>query len=194
MSRNLVVAFCPGARGFLLSRWLCKNIGANTYSHLFPNNLNSVEYNFSGNNHVFTPFYNDLLFLWKEKTKPVFNSIESELNSPDPSLAKLKNMLELSNHKPPDHLDGYSLIHTHHASSTGLQALSLALDAKLIRITLNNQEQGRQCYERKFGTPCSNLETLEQNYYPFIQNFDFSINVELNKVINLDLNFLKEML
>jgi hypothetical protein len=190
VSKNLILAFAPGSRGFLLSKWLYNNQLINAiFEKYHPSKLS---YTIDGDNHSLTPFYNDVLFYWNTDSKEIYFKIEKELNKIPCDYAALTQLLATSKFLPSKENDRYNLILSHYGSSHGLLALKKVLNAQVIRIILDNSE-ANDCYYRKFGTHNGN-SIIATTYYPFTENFDFAINVKLSQVENLDLDFLKELL
>ncbi len=186
MNRNLIIAFAPGSRGFLLSKWLYNNRVVRTVSP--PSNQ---EYIFDGDNHQVAPFYNDVLFTPTDQTKIIYDKINDEIIKDEYDYVLLKKLIKTSKQKPPiiNDLNQYNLILSHHSSYTGLATLGTILNAKIIRITLADTEQAKQCYQRKFNK-IAKEQWLSTSYYPFIDNFDFAINIKLGTIEKLELDFL----
>lgn len=192
MHRNLIVNFPPGARGFLLSKWLYKNNLVNFYDFQFP-----IEFNFDSENHNFVPFYNDVLFYFTtDSKKQTFESIERELVSVSPDVDAIKRYLNTSKFQQPQikiHLKNpYNLILSHHHSVAGIQVLAKCLSATVLRVKLDNT-QIHECYHRKFKEPGTS-DFLKQYYMPFMQEIPNGISVELKQIECLDLESLKDAL
>lgn len=191
MSKNLILSFAPGARGFLLSKWLYINQIVNFWAA-----PKSTVLNFDSNNHSLMPLYSDVLFRWKdEKTQRLFNDIENCLTQQEADcnyiqslIAQSTNAICVGPNKNP-----YNLILSHHGSAQGLSTLSKCLTARVIRITLNDSTQAKECYVRKFNED-PDPAYLSRYYGLYLNDYDFCINVKLDMVMNLDLDFLKEEL
>jgi hypothetical protein len=198
VSKNLILAFAPGSRGFLLSKWLYNNQLINV---VFP--PSDTSYVIDGNNHSLTPFYNDVLFSWDDtNSKKTYFNIEKEFQTTQCDHAVLAQLLSTSKFLPEKQNSRYNLILSHHGSNHGLSTLKTILNAQVIRITLTNSEI-KDCYLRKFVNHKGNsrpsksavLDILSTTYYPFLENFDFAINIKLSQVENLKLDFLiKELI
>jgi hypothetical protein len=94
---------------------------------------------------------------------------------------------------------------THHATPQGLIKLKKALNGTVIRITFSDEEQASQSMHRKMKLDNDYLvamqldnvttfyeSTYQSEYIPFLEDFDFAINVKLDQVNLFDLNFLKD--
>lgn len=190
MPKNLILAFGPGSKGFLLSKWLYKNNLVNLLCP--PKNTNLIVDNI---NHHLSPLYNDVLFYWaNEKQKQIYQEIETELSSVNIDILKIKKLLSLSQHKTPTSSNNpYNLILSHHHTKDGLYALRSGLDATLCRITVRDLSQAQECHKRKFGH--MSLNGYSNNYWqPWTESFDLSIDIALDKILELDIDFLKEKL
>jgi hypothetical protein len=82
---------------------------------------------------------------------------------------------------------------THHSTEIGLQRLKEILNATLIRITFLDAAQATESLVRKAQLDNIVLN-FDHQYVPFLKKFDFAINVTLDQVNQLDLDFLKEQL
>ena len=196
--KNLIVAFAPGSRGFLLSKWLYNNKLINV---AVVENSSELPYIIDGDNHSLTPFYSDVLFHWDDtNSKEIYFQIEEELKKTKCNHAVLSQLLNTSKLVPDNSNNRYNLILSHCGLGNELLALKTVLHAQVIRIMLTDSEI-RDCYHRKFITPTRNnktprppkntiLDTLATTYYPFKENFDFAINITLSQVENLELDFL----
>jgi hypothetical protein len=197
-SKNLIVAFAPGSRGFLLSKWLYNNKLINVVG---VENSFELPYVINGDNHSFTPFYSDVLFHWNDtNSKEIYFKIEEELKKTKCNHAVLSQLLTTSKLVPDNHNNRYNLILSHCGLGNELLALKTVLQAQVIRIMLTDSEI-QDCFRRKFITQIKNnktlwppknivLDLLATTYYPFKENFDFAINIKLSQVENLELDFL----
>jgi hypothetical protein len=188
VSQNLIVSFAHNARGFLLSKWLySKGI---VECCVNPTNL---EFKIDTTNHDLVPFYNDVLFSWQTPVEKVmFNLLQRELEivrSPDTTI---REILAQSNCKPHTGHSKYNLVLTHVSSYIGLKKLASILDAKVIRITFKDTAQADETFYRivEKNSPLEAYDYERDNYYRFVANYDFCINVDLDRVIDLDLDFL----
>jgi hypothetical protein len=182
-SKNLILAFAPGSRGFLLSKWLYNNQLVNL---VYPPSDNF--YITDSNNHALNPFYNDVLFCWNDDSKDTFFKIKKEIEKTNCDYTLVEQLLGTSKFLPNTHNDRHNLILSHQGSMHGLSALKTILNSLVIRITLTESEIN-ECFIRKFG----NLDFTEhtaKEYYSFKENCDFAINVSLSQVKNLELDFL----
>ena len=73
-------------------------------------------------------------------------------------------------------------------------------NSKVIRIMFESHDQAIDAIKRKRLLENQKFELnndwgdLCDNYFPFLNEFKFTIDVPVNKVKNLELNFLKELL
>jgi hypothetical protein len=184
--RWLIVAFPPGAYGHRLGKWLVNNQIARIF-----NGYTQLDYS-EPDNHNYQGYYSDTMF-----SENLSNELIQHPNNRD----KIYKLLDLSNYKPIDLSDKYNLILTHYPTFRSLYELKLIFkNSKVIRITFNNQEQAQQTLSRKrilvndTYDINKDLGNLCDNYFPFLYNYNFCINVPIDRVINLDLDFLKELL
>jgi hypothetical protein len=183
-SKTIIVAFAPGAKGFALSRWLLNNKLVFALADAGPQ--------FKEINHTLAPWYNDVLFYYNNSSQDVYLTIDQMLSDPDSSDNTIKELIATSKNIPFEHaLPG--LVMTHHSTEIGLQRLKEILNATLIRITFLDAAQATESLVRKAQLDNIVLN-FDHQYVPFLKKFDFAINVTLDQVNQLDLDFLKEQL
>jgi len=187
MPSTLIVAFAPGARGFTLGKWLLNNNIACAC-------MNSGS-EFREVNHTFVPWYNDVLFYFNNETRDTYFKINELLLDNNSNSTQLLELIGTSKHIPLDNQTTPALVLTHHATPQGLAKLKKALDGTVIRITFSNADQALQSMYRKMqldNVTTFYESTYQSEYIPFLQDFDFAINVKLDQVNLFDLNFLKD--
>jgi tellurite resistance-related uncharacterized protein len=197
MPSTLIVAFAPGARGFTLGKWLLNNKIACAC-------MNSGS-EFNEVNHTFVPWYNDVLFHFNSETRDTYLKINELLLDTNLESSELMELIGTSKHIPFKTQTIPALVLTHHATPQGLIKLKKALNGTVIRITFSDEEQASQSMHRKMkldndylvAMQLDNVTTFyesiyQSEYIPFLEDFDFAINVKLDQVNLFDLNFLKD--
>jgi hypothetical protein len=190
--KNLIISFAPGARGFLLGKWLINN----QLGRAFDSNTRLLPLNHDSTNHDFTPIYNDLL-LDNRYSMENFQLVNQALSDDSNDIAQLSQLFFTSKFVRQDDTSGYDIILTHYSSFSALTKLKHVLNATIIRITFKDIEQANSSYLRKFNyskITDADINDLESNYYTFIHKFEHGIDIPLDTVTNLDLEFLKEQL
>ena len=191
MKSGLLIAFAPGSRGFLLAKWLYRNGIIHT-----PFVPDSVEYRIDGDNHHLIGFYNDVLFSFNDRTRDLFWELQSLLYAPSQDHERVRSILAHSQYPAlPSQSTKRNVMFTHHASAAGLQTLSSVLDADVLRITFADWQQLEDSYLRKYQAVTHNhTEYLEREYKEFLQDMDFAININVDRVRDLDLDHVLEIL
>jgi hypothetical protein len=189
MYKNILLAYAPGSRGFMLGKWLIINGLATPKGNISGRNIQ-----IDGVNDSFTPFYNDALFF--PSGTQIFDNVNKLLTNPESSVNDLVKIITTSKDQPL--APASNLIMTHHASESGLEKLGKAFNAHVLRVTFADRDQARDAQIRKsvlegWITDVAE-EFLEKEYFPFIRNFSYSIDITMDQVNNLELDFLKSKL
>jgi hypothetical protein len=188
----IIVAFAPGAYGYKLGKWLANNRLANI------NNFeNFVYYNSTDkNNHNYVGCFSDVLLSFGQTE----DYIKKELIGHFPNLHLITDILSSSISMPFKLVNAQQLILTHYSQYRVLYELSnLFTESKIIRITFDSQDQAIDAIKRKRSLDKKPFDLINDwgdlcdNYFPFLHKFKFTIDVPVNKVENLELDFLKEL-
>lgn len=194
MQKNLIIAFAHNARGFYLSKWLFSQGIIECYCNP-PNDLSPK---LNSTNHDMVPFYNDIIFNWRtSEEKELFDKLHHKLSTIGTASNEIIDLLDQSKNKPIQSYENkYNLILTHLSSYISLKKLSDTLSARVIRITFNDTKQAAETYYRIVNpnSPPEAFDYARDVYYKFIVNYDFCINVKLDDVLDLNLDFLIEEL
>ena len=189
----IIIAFAPGAYGYKLGKWLANNKLANI------NNFENFVYTNSvdKNNHSYIGCFSDVL-LSSGQTE---DYIKKELFGHFPNVALITKTLSSSPSMPSKLLNDQQLILTHYSQYRVLYELSnLFTNSKIIRITFDSQDQAIDAIKRKRSLDkkpfdlANDWGDLCDNYFPFLNKFKFTIDIPVNEVNNLELDFLKELL
>ena len=189
----IIVAFAPGAYGYKLGKWLANNklVNINNFENfVYTNSIDK-------NNHNYLGCFSDVL-LSSGQTE---DYIKKELIGHFPNFDLIKKILSNSLSIPLKVVNGQKLILTHYSQYRVLFELSnLFTNTKVIRITFDSQDQAIDAIKRKRSLDKKSFELtndwgdLCDNYFPFLNEFKFSIDIPVNKVEKLELDFLKELL
>ena len=186
----IIIAFAPGSYGYKLGKWLISNKLATV------NNLQYIV-DSSLNNHHYCGYFSDVLLSDGKQE----DTVKKELIGHFPNFNLIKSILSDSEHLPNNFTNGTRLILTHYTQYRLLYELSLFFNnAKIIRIVFESHDQAIGAIKRKRSLDNQTFDLnndwgdLCDNYFPFLNEFKFTIDVPVNKVKNLELNFLKELL
>lgn len=192
----LIIAFAPGSYGHKLGKWLINNEVVNKL-----NPTRSLEYagNLLDNNHNYPTYFSDVL-LPGGTIGTTEDYIQKELAGHIPNFDLINNILKNSKAIYNPNPNKYNLILTHYSRYRTLFELSNIFKSKTIRIVFDTPEQAQNAMERKRKLDNQDFDLdkecgdLCDNYYPFLHKFNFTIDIPVNNVVNLDLEFLKVLL
>lgn len=191
MPKNLIISFARNARGFLLANWLYSKGIINCYGNPIVPSFNLTR---EDTNHGLVPFYNDVLFGWgTPEEKEIFTQLHNQLITVGSSVDVIKELFAKSKRLPVLTTNKkYNLILTHLSGYVSLKKLADILDAKVIRITFKDTAQADETYYRRpLDVPSPDAyDYARDDYYRFVVKYDFCINVELDNLLDLDLDFL----
>jgi hypothetical protein len=188
----LFVSFAPGANGYLLGKWLINN---KICGIPFNNNDNFTLNQTESNNHDYVGYLYDIF------TGPTWSDrLELELSKNQFDQETIFTILSTT-HTNVFSDQPYNLVLLHYSSYNVLRNLQKMFNnAKIIRIMFESEEQANDALKRKLQVDNLvddkhyQIGILVQDYYPYLFNFDFTIDILWQKVKALDLDFLKELL
>jgi len=169
----VLIAFAPGSYGFLLGKWIINNKIAQPKDVDLP-----LVYNFNDNNHNYGPYYSEL-FLNSN------NEFQEQLQLGMVEVEKLPKYESTALPK---------LILTHIGNNSTLEILSkLFVNIRIIKILLNKTEAA-ESFTRKFNNTDAGRWISHYTYSEFIDSPGPDINVTVEQIINLNLDWIKEKL
>ena len=191
----IIVAFAPGSYGHKLGKWLVNNqLSTVDYSMV---DIISYTNDLLKNNHSYLSCFSDILLSSGQQE----DTIKKELVGHFPDFNLIKKILANSTTIPNKTHNSTHLILTHYAQYRILYELSLLFNnAKIIRVVFESHDQAIGAIKRKRSLDNQKFDLnndwgdLCDNYFPFLNEFKFSIDIPVNKVEKLELDFLKELL
>ena len=190
----IIIAFAPGSYGYKLGKWLANN-QLSTIDHNMFDMINYTN-DLLKNNHNYLGYFSDILLSSGRQE----DTVKKELVGHFPDFNLIKKILANSN-TIPKKTHNTHLILTHYTQYRVLYELSKMFNnSKVIRIIFDSQDQAIDALKRKRLLENQKFDLnndwgdLCDNYFPFLNEFKFSIDIPVNKVEKLELNFLKELL
>ena len=191
----IIIAFAPGSYGYKLGKWLGNNQLALVDHRM--SDMTSYANDLLKNNHNYLGCFSDILLSSGQQE----DTVKKELVGHFPDFNLIKKILANSNTITKKIHNGTHLILTHYAQYRVLYELSnMFNNSKVIRIIFDSQDQAIDAINRKRSLDNQKFDLtndwgdLCDNYFPFLNEFKFSIDIPVNKVEKLELDFLKELL
>ena len=191
----IIIAFAPGSYGYKLGKWLVNNQLSTVDHNMF--DMISYTNDLLKNNHSYLGCFSDILLSSGQQE----DTIKKELVGHFPDFNLIKKILANSNTIPKKTHNNTHLILTHYTQYRVLYELSKMFNnSKVIRIIFESHDQAIGAIKRKRSLDNQKFDLnndwgdLCDNYFPFLNEFKFSIDIPVNKVEKLELDFLKELL
>jgi len=191
----IIIAFATGSYGYKLGKWLVNN-QLLTVDHRM-SDMTSYANDLLKNNHNYLGCFSDILLSSSQQE----DTIKKELFGQIPDFNLIKKILANSNNIPKKTHNNTRLILTHYSQYRILYELThIFIKSKIIRITFESEDQAINALKRKRLLDNQQFDLnkdwgdLCNNYFPFLNEFKFSIDIPVNKVEKLELDFLKELL
>jgi hypothetical protein len=149
------------------------------------------------NNHNYLGCFSDILLSSGQQE----DIIKKELIGHFPDFNVIEKILANSNTIPNKKHNSKHLILTHYTQYRVLYELSIMFNnSKVIRIIFESHDQAIGAIKRKRLLDNQKFDLnndwgdLCDNYFPFLNEFKFSIDIPVSKVEKLELDFLKELM
>jgi len=191
----IIIAFAPGSYGYKLGKWLANNQIVFVDHNMFV--MTHYANDLLKTNHSYLGCFSDVLLSSGQQE----DIIKKELVGHFPDFNLIKKILADSTTIPNKKHNNKHLILTHYSQYRVLYELSKMFNnSKVIRIIFESHEQAIDAINRKRSLDNQKFDLnndwgdLCDNYFPFLNEFKFSIDIPVNKVEKLELDFLKELI
>lgn len=191
----LLISFYPGARGFLLAKWLYRQELVTGVWR-----IKNADLKLDSTNHDIHSAFADLIFCYDtDKDKEFYNQFNAEILSTNCDVDKIKNILSQSRAHPNTpvvgQFNGPCLLLTHLGSDIALDNMrKIFTDLTVIKIVFDSYQEYLECHERKY----SNLDFADNDWIvngkDYIKEYHNGINVKFADVRQLNLDYLKGQL
>ena len=188
----LLISFYPGARGFLLSKWLYQE-GLVTGVWKIKN----TDLKLDSTNHDIPSAFADLIFAYDtEKDKALYTEYNEEITSANCDCNKIKSILLQSRACPTTTLvskfNGPCLLLTHLGSDIALDNMHKVFsNLTVIKVVFDDHAEYLECHERKYG----NLDFADNEWQvsgiDYTKEYHNGITVKLKDIKQLKLDYLK---
>ena len=193
----LLISFYPGARGFLLSKWLYR---AGLVTGVW--GIENSNLKLDATNHDIHSAFADLIFAYDTDTdKELYNQFNTEIMSTNCNFNKIKNILLQSRHHPNtpavNQFNGPCLMLTHLGADIALDNMHKVFsNLTVLKVVFSEYSEYLECHKRKYGNQnFNNLDFANNDWLDsgidYTKEYHNGITVKLTDIKHLKLDYLK---
>jgi hypothetical protein len=188
----LLISFYPGARGFLLSKWLYR---AGLVTGVWK--IKNTDLKLDSTNHDIHSAFADLIFAYNtDADKELYNQFNTEIMSTDCNPNKIKNILLQSQAHPNtpvvNQFNGPCLLLTHLGADVALDNMCKVFsNLTVLKVVFDTYSEYSECHKRKYGSLEFADNDWEVSGQDYTKNYSNGINVKLTDIKQLNLDYLK---